>query len=122
MPGQGKHPDVRNFEKVAALMAHETVTDGRLQVAEAIAEVTTGVKVDSSVVPFKTTPENLFDLKFSDDPVFITTTDGMDVFIAHLRKKLPQIKDQIDKIPANPTMDISLVVFFVKTALNALGN
>lgn len=94
-----------------------TARDGRLDVATAIAMTSDKVTVDASTEPFSTTPPSLFTLTFNDGQVGITTPDLMRTFVANLKTLLPQIAADLDQVPANPAMQIQLVVRFVRLAL-----
>jgi hypothetical protein len=118
MPRQGNN---RDFEVNVAGMLHAATTDGRLEVAEAIATVSHKVTVDVTTVPFTTTPANLFDLTFNDPLVGIDDQFVMRGFKAQLEKRLPKIAQSIEaNVPANPALDIELVAQFVFAALSAL--
>jgi hypothetical protein len=100
------------------IAAHEaTAQDGRLEVATALAMTSSLVTVDASTEPFSTTPENLFTLTFDDNQVGINTGDLVRTFLANLKSLLPQIATNLDQVPENPAMQISLVVRFVRLAL-----
>jgi hypothetical protein len=100
------------------IAAHEaTASDGRLEIATALAMTSDKVTVDASTDPFTTTPGSLFTLTFNDNQVGITTADLVRTFIANLKGLLPQIATSLDQIPENPAMKIQLVVRFVRLAL-----
>jgi hypothetical protein len=110
----------RDFERIVAGAQGIQTTDGRLEIAEAIAATTTKVSVDPTTSPFSTTPDNLFDLTFNDPNVGIDDENLMAVFKAFLERRLPTIAQSIEsKVPANPNLDIDLVAQFVFAALGA---
>src|SRR5690242_4651055 len=100
-------------------MANDNITDGRLQVAQAIADVTQKVHVDAQTDPPTVTPGNLFDLVFSDPNVGIDDESLMRAFKAHLERRLPSIGQAIEtNVPANPALQIEMVAQFVFASLN----
>jgi hypothetical protein len=111
---------VRGFERTVADLITETTDDGRLEVALSIAATSKLVKVDTTTVPFTTTPDDLFDRTFSDDQVGIDDENLMRIFKAHLKRNLPKIKDKIEtNVPPNPALEIELVAQFVRAALRS---
>ncbi len=95
-------------------------TDGRLEVALAIASVTSLVTVDASTHPFTTSPDDLFDLTFDDSKVAIDE-DQMRIFKTALARLLPTIAADIDQIPENPAESIEKVAEFVRLSLLSAG-
>lgn len=93
-------------------------SDGRLEVAVAIASVTNLVTVDGNANPFTTVPDDLFDLKFNDPKVGLTD-ELMRVVKAILKKLLPIIASDIDQIPENANLNIEQVAEFVRLSLLA---
>ena len=71
----------------------------------------------ASVEPFATTPANVFTLTFDDNLVGIITSDLVRTFLANLKALLPEIATDLDQVPENPSMQIRLVVRFVRLAL-----
>jgi hypothetical protein len=91
-------------------------TDGSLQVVIAIASVTNLVTIDTTQVPPVVNPDNLGDLAFNDNAVGLS--DGqMPIFKANLKVLLPNIGDDIDKIPDNSNLIVSAVAKIVRLAL-----
>src|SRR4051812_26667985 len=102
MPRDGSN---RVFEASVAQMIHGATTDGRLEVAEAIATTSHKVTVDATTVPFTVDPQNLFDLTFNDAAVGIDDEPLMRVFKAQLERRLPKIARAIEtNVPANPAL------------------
>lgn len=103
---------------IAAKKLKSAVKDGRLEVALSIASVTTLVKVDASVEPFETEPDDLFDRTFNDPGVGMSD-DHMPIFKANLTILLPTIREDIAEIPENSNVVIDQVAEFVRLALLA---
>src|ERR1700674_3683060 len=100
----------RDFEMNVARTANAGTTDGRLEVAEAIATTTQKVTVDVTTVPPTVTPNNLFNLAFNDANVGIDDESLMRAFKAQLERRLPSIAQMIEQnVPANPALEIELV-------------
>src|SRR4051794_30791496 len=92
--------------------------DGRIEVALAIASVSSLVTVDASEHPFTTGPEDLFDRTFNDAGVGIAD-EQMPTFKANLSKLLPEITGDIRQLPDNANMPIEKVAEFVRLSLLA---
>jgi hypothetical protein len=108
----------RDFEANVAGMLHAETTDGRLEVAEAVATTSHKVTVDVTTVPFTTVPANLFTLTFNDPTIGIDDESLMRAFKAQLERRLHKIAATIEQnVPANPALDIELVAQFVFAAL-----
>jgi len=107
------------MERFTDLIAarENTARDGRLEVATALAMTSDKVTVDASQEPFSTNPDNLFTLTFNDNRIGITTPDLMRAFLANLKRLIPEIADDLEHVPESPTMQIQLVVRFVRLAL-----
>jgi hypothetical protein len=118
MPRDGVN---RDFEMSVARTANAgTSSDGRLEVAEAIAIVTHKVTVDVTTVPPTVTPNNLFDLTFNDASVGIDDESLMRAFKAQLERRLSSIAQAIEaNVPPNPALEIELVAQFVFASLTA---
>lgn len=116
MPSQDEaHASLDNL-----IAAKQQAGDGSLQIVRAIASITDLVTVDTTTTPFTFKPANLPSLTFNDPAVGID--DGqMPIFKANLAKLLPQISDDIDKIPENSAMAISKVAAYVNTCLLGVG-
>ena len=72
--------------------------------------------VDSTATPFIFKPANLPSLAFNDRAVGID--DGqMPIFKSNLAILLPQISDDIDKIPNNAAMTVRKVAAYINTCL-----
>jgi len=111
-------------DKINRLIAEKNTAmqsqDGRLEVALAIASISSLVTVDASKDPFTTDPDDLFDRTFNDNGVGISD-DQMASFRANLKRLLPEISDDIDQIPENAALSIEKVAEFVKVSLLAAG-
>ena len=94
------------------------IKDGRLEVATAIADTTDLVTVDPTTEPFTTEPDDLFDRRFNDTKVGIDD-DQMRLFKASLKELLPEISQEIERIPRNSNLLIDDVAEFVRLALRA---
>lgn len=92
------------------------IKSGRLEVAIAVGKTTHLVSVDTTTTPFTTVPANLFDRQFNDDRVGIDDQQ-MAQFKARLAILLPEIGEDISKIPENSNQEIGDVAFFVRLAL-----
>lgn len=92
--------------------------DGRIEIATAIAAVSSLVTVDASQHPFQTVPPNLFKLTFNDPSVGISD-DQMPVFKADLTHLLPEIAADIMQIQENASLPIEQVAEFVQVSLLA---
>jgi hypothetical protein len=97
-----------------------TTTDGALQVALAIASVTTLVTVDATEDPFVVDPEDLGTLTFGDPKVGMSD-EQVAIFKANLKVLLPQISKDIDQIPENASLVIGDVAEFVRVSLLSPG-
>jgi hypothetical protein len=88
--------------------------DGSIELAMAIASVS--AKVTVTARPLKVTPPDLFELTFNDPHVGITNTQMEDVKsnLAHL---LPDIADDIARIPDDAGAAIEDVQEFIRLAL-----
>lgn len=82
----------------------------------AIAMTTDRVKVDKTKEPFKTSPANLFNLRFNDERVGITD-EQMKLFKKRLKKRLSIIGKDVDSIPNDASQRIRAVA---ETMLKAL--
>jgi hypothetical protein len=94
------------------------IKDGRLEVATAIADTSDLVTVDPTTDPFSTVPDDLFDRKFNDNRVGIDDSQ-MRLFKASLEQLLPEITNDIERIPENSNLLIDDVAEFVRIALAA---
>jgi hypothetical protein len=94
------------------------IKDGRLEVATAIADTTDLVTVDPTTDPFTGEPDDLFDLRFNDPKVGIDDNQ-MRLFKASLEELLPEILQDIERIPNNSNLRIEDVAEFVMLALSA---
>jgi len=103
---------------IAAKQVSVTPKDGRLELALAIASTTNLVTVDTTAVPFSTTPDDLFDRTFDDKLVGISD-DQMPVVKANLSVLLPEIADDISQIPDNAATPIEKVAEFIRLSLLA---
>jgi len=118
----GEAPHIATLNKlIAAKQTSVTPKDGRLQLALAIASTTNLVTVDTTVVPFATTPDDLFDRTFDDNLVGISD-DQMPVVKANLSVLLPEIASDISQIPDNAASPIEKVAEFVRLSLLAQSN
>jgi hypothetical protein len=104
--------------KLAALIQGKPliVTDGGLQVALAIASVTTLVTVDTTQDPFVVDPPDLGTLTFADPKVGMSDQQ-VGIFKATLKALLPQIAKDIDQLPDNANLVVGEVAEFVRLAL-----
>ena len=105
--------------KLAGLIQEKktlTTTDGALQVALAIASVTTLVTVDATQDPFVVDPEDLGSLTFGDPKVGMSD-EQVAIFKGNLKVLLPHISKDIDQIPANASLLIGDVAEFVRVSL-----
>jgi len=118
--GEASHIATLN-KLIAAKQASITPKDGRLQLALAIASTTNLVTVDTTVVPFSTIPDDLFDRTFDDKSVGISD-DQMPVVKASLSVLLPEIAGDISQIPDNAASPIEKVAEFVRLSLLAHSN
>ena len=109
-----------NIDKLIAAKKAAVSTDGRLEVALAIAGTTQLVSVNPTAHPFTTKPSKLFDLQFDDDAVGIDD-EQMEVFKANLSLLLPEIKDDIAQIEDKASVVIDKVAAFIELALSAAG-
>jgi hypothetical protein len=110
----------RTLGRLTVAKRMQVATDGRLEIALAIAGTTQKVKVDPTKHPFETTPDDLFDRTFNDEQVGIDDTQ-MEVFKANLTLLLPEIKSDIAQIPDNASLKIDQVAQFIELALQAAG-
>jgi hypothetical protein len=104
--------------KLAALTQGKKlmVTDGALQVALAVASVTTLVTVDSTQDPFVVDPDDLGSLTFGDPKVGMSDQQ-VAIFKANLKILLPQISKDIDQLPESASLAIGDVAEFVRLSL-----
>lgn len=98
--------------------ARADVGDGSLQIALAIASVTTLVTVDTTQSPPVITPEDLGMLTFND-PAVGMTDEQVAIFKSNLMIMLPEIADDIRQIPDNAHQNIGDVAQFIQLALVA---
>jgi serine protease AprX len=91
---------------------------GALQVALALASVTSKVRVDTTAEPFETTPADLFARRF-DDPRIGVDDRGMAAFLANLRSQLPAIASDLARLPPSARVSIGDVATFVGLSLTA---
>lgn len=91
---------------------------GGLQVALALASVTSKVRVDTTADPFQTTPADLFARRF-DDPRVDLDDRGMVTFLANLQSQLPATASDIAQLPASAKIKIGDVAHFVGLSLTA---
>jgi hypothetical protein len=105
-------------EALAALIRAKqaTITDGAIQVVIAIASVTTLVTVDTTQNPPAFDPDDLGSLTFGDPRVGLTD-EGVAIFKANLRMLLPQIAEDIDRIPDHADLNIGDVAKFIQLSL-----
>lgn len=97
---------------------HIAVTTGAIQVAIAIASVTTVVTVNAAAVPPTVDPPDLASRSFADV--------GMDdnqvaVFKANLKILLKSISSDIDQLPDSASLNIGKVMEFVRLSILAAG-
>jgi len=104
------------LDRLTVAKAATLATDGRLEVALAIASVTSLVTVDASTHPFMTSPDDLFDLTFDDTKVGLDA-DQMRIFKAALARLLPQIAADVAQVPENPAESIEKVAEFIRLSL-----
>lgn len=115
----GDAPHIATLNKlIAAKQVSVTPKDGRLELALAISSTSNLVTVDTTAVPFATTPDDLFDRTFDDKLVGISD-DQMPVVKANLSALLPEITDDIAQIPENAATPIEKVAEFVRLSLLA---
>jgi serine protease AprX len=115
----GQHAAVEAFDRLVgerALRAQRH--QGGLQVALALASVTSKVRVDTTADPFQTTPADLFARRF-DDPRVGLDDRGMAAFLANLRSQLSAIASDIARLPASAKVRIGDVANFVVLSLTA---
>jgi hypothetical protein len=112
-------PGDRQLEaRIQAVEQKRAVQDGRLEVAAAIAMLSTKVTVHLTPT-LSMTPANLFDLTFDDSQVGLTD-NMMPAFKDLLALRLPQIATQIQNdIPDDANVKIRLVATLVHVALLA---
>jgi len=103
---------------IASRQAAVAPKDGRLEVALAIASISSLVTVDASAHPFTTDPDDLFDRTFNDKGVGISD-DQMSAFKANLTRLLPEITTDISQLPENANMSIEKIAEFVRLSLLA---
>jgi hypothetical protein len=105
---------------IVAKSASIQPADGRLQVALAVASVTSLVTVNASAVPFTTIPQYLFDLTFDDNTVGISEGQ-MPAFYAALTVLLPTITADIQQVETttndNPSIGIEQIAQYVRLSL-----
>jgi hypothetical protein len=112
-------PHIATLNKlIAAKQVSVTPKDGRLELALSIASTSNLVTVDTTAVPFATTPDDLFDRTFDDKLVGISD-DQMPVVKANLTVLLPEIADDISQIPENAATPIEKVAEFIRLSLLA---
>ncbi len=110
---------VQAFDRLVGARAQRAQRhQGGLQVALALAAVTSTVRVDTTTDPFQTTPADLFVRRF-DDPGVGVDNRGMAAFLANLRSQLPAIASDIARLPASATVKIGDVANFVGLSLTA---
>ncbi len=118
-PVSGEAPHIAALNKlIAAKQVSVNPKDGRLELALAIASTTNLVTVDTTAVPFATTPGDLFDRTFDDKLVGISD-DQMPVVKANLSVLLPEIADDISQLPDNAATPIEKVAEFIRLSLLA---
>ena len=115
--GDAPHIAVLN-KLIASKQVSVTPKDGRLELALSIASTSNLVTVDTTAVPFATTPDDLFDRTFDDKLVGISD-DQMPVVKANLSALLPEIADDISQIPENAATPIEKVAEFIRLSLLA---
>jgi hypothetical protein len=115
--GEATHIAALN-KLIATKQASVGPRDGRLELALAIASTTNLVTVNTTVVPFATVPDDLFDRTFDDKLVGISD-DQMPVVKANLSVLLPEIADDISQIPDNAATPIEKVAEFIRLSLLA---
>lgn len=96
-------------------------TDGRLQVALAIASISSLVIVDATTHPWTGVPDDLFDHCFNDPTVGISDNQ-MAPFKANLTVLLSQIATDISQVPENAALPISKVAEYIRVSLLALSS
>jgi len=124
--GSGTTNDVTEHQAhldqlIATKKAALAPEDGRLQVALAIAGVSSLVTVDATQHPFETDPDDLFDRTFNDSKVGLSD-EQMPAFKGILSRHLPQIADDISQIPENAALPIEKVAELVRVSLLAHGS
>jgi hypothetical protein len=95
------------------------VGDGSRQVIIAIAMVTNLVTIDLTKKPPKVVPANLGALTFNDAKVGMSNGQ-MPIFKGNLAALLPEIDDDIARIPDNAGLQIGKVADFVRLSLLAV--
>lgn len=110
----GRNPQLDSL--IAAKKQLSEPQDGRIEIATAIAAVSSLVTVDASKHPFQTVPPNLFQLTFNNKLVGISD-DQMPVFKANLTQLLTQIATDITQIPENSALSIEQVAEYVQLSL-----
>ena len=106
---------------IAAKSMASGPTDGRLQVALAIAGVSSLVTVDATKHPFETSPDDLFDLLFNDPTVGLAD-EQMPALRANLTALLPGIAVDIAQLPDNASLPIEKTAEFIRLSLLAQSN
>jgi hypothetical protein len=114
-----QHAAVQAFDRLVGERAQRAQRhQGGLQVALALASVTSKVRVDTTADPFRTTPADLFARRF-DDPRVGLDDGGMVAFLANLQSQLPAIAPDIAQLPASAKVKIGDVANFVGLSLTA---
>ena len=108
------------IDKLIAVKRTAVATDGRFEVAMAIAGTSNLVSVNPTAHPFTTIPDNLFDLAFKDDLVGIDDEE-MEVFKANLTLLLPNIKADIAQIEDDSSVIIDKIAEFIEISLQIAG-
>lgn len=109
----------RELERMTANKQLQGPSDGRLEVALAVAATSKGVRVDATHHPFMVDPENLFDLSFNDPRVGISDS-GISAFKACLGLLLPDVVEDIEELPDSSDLVIEDVAEYVRVSLLAL--
>ena len=92
------------------------VSDGGLEIAIAIASVSSLVTVDASQDPFAVDPTDLGDRTFADPRVGISS-EKMAIFKSNLKRLLPQIAADLAQIPEHADLRIADVAEFIHLSL-----
>ena len=109
--------DVQAFDRLVDERAHRAQRhQGALQVALALASVTSKVRVDTTTDPFQTIPADLFARRF-DDPRVGLDDRGMSAFVANLQSQLPAIVSDLARLPVSAKVRIGDVANFVALSL-----
>jgi hypothetical protein len=103
-----------DLKKLLEHMRATGTDDGSIELAMAIASVTS--KVTVALNPLRVEPDDLFELTFNDPTVGISNAQMADVK-ANLTFLLPEIADDIARIPEDASNEIEDVQEFIRLAL-----